>query len=199
MSKKNKRGRPRKFDENKVIDTAMQVFWREGYAAARLDDICQQTGLSKPSLYAAFGDKDQLYKKALAYYAMKFRYRVMNALESAENPQQAIINYFSEVASILTNKSLPSGCLRVNTTAECTSLKPELSDLARKQRENTRFAITSIISQANTDPVTAADIAELAVTLSDGLAAASKAGVATKQIKKTASHAAAAINFLQSE
>lgn len=198
MKQKNKRGRPRKFDEDTVIDIAMHVFWREGYGPTRLDDICQQTGLSKPSLYAAFGDKDKLYERALEYYAKRFRSRVMAAIGSAENPQQAVSKYFHEVASILTDNNLPPGCLRVNTTAECTQFKPQLSRLARKQRQQTREAIAFILSPVNANTTRVNDIAELVVTLSDGLAAAAKAGVTNRQIRITASQAAAAVNFLQS-
>jgi AcrR family transcriptional regulator len=59
------RGRPRSFDPDVVLEKAQAVFWNLGYAAASLDDIAAATGLNRPSLYAAFGDKHALYMAAL--------------------------------------------------------------------------------------------------------------------------------------
>ncbi len=59
------RGRPRSFDADVVLEKAREVFWNLGYAAASLDDIAAATGLNRPSLYAAFGDKHALYMAAL--------------------------------------------------------------------------------------------------------------------------------------
>lgn len=60
-----RRGRPRGFDEDEVLEKARGVFWTLGYAAASLDDLAAATGLNRPSLYAAFGDKHALYMRAL--------------------------------------------------------------------------------------------------------------------------------------
>jgi len=59
------RGRPRSFDPDAVLDKARAVFWNLGYAATSLDDLAAATGLNRPSLYAAFGDKHALYMAAL--------------------------------------------------------------------------------------------------------------------------------------
>ncbi|MCI4003466.1 TetR/AcrR family transcriptional regulator [Dickeya dianthicola] len=59
------RGRPRKFNEAEVVERARDVFWNYGYAASSLDDLAAATGLNRPSLYAAFGDKHALYLRAL--------------------------------------------------------------------------------------------------------------------------------------
>lgn len=59
------RGRPRSFDPDDVLDKARAVFWNLGYAATSLDDLAAATGLNRPSLYAAFGDKHALYMAAL--------------------------------------------------------------------------------------------------------------------------------------
>ena len=60
------RGRPRSFDPDQVLDRARAVFWNQGYAATSLDDLAAATGLNRPSLYAAFGDKRALYLAAMA-------------------------------------------------------------------------------------------------------------------------------------
>jgi len=69
MKTETKRGRPRKFDEDQVLDLIMQVFWRHGFAATSLDQIAAATGLNRPSLYAAFGSKKDMYLRVIDRFA----------------------------------------------------------------------------------------------------------------------------------
>jgi len=62
-------GRPRAFDVEKALRRAMQVFWRNGYLGTSLSDLTDAMGISRPSLYAAFGNKESLFRKALDHYA----------------------------------------------------------------------------------------------------------------------------------
>src|SRR5260221_10334031 len=62
------RGRPRAYDPQAALKRATDTFWKTGYAGTSLDDISAATGMNKPSLYAAFGDKHTLYLEALAHY-----------------------------------------------------------------------------------------------------------------------------------
>ena len=61
-------GRPREFDVDKALDLALQVFWRKGYEGASMADLTEAMGITKPSLYAAFGNKEELFRKALDRY-----------------------------------------------------------------------------------------------------------------------------------
>jgi AcrR family transcriptional regulator len=61
-------GRPREFDVDKALDLALQVFWRKGYEGASMADLTQTMGITKPSLYSAFGNKEELFRKALDRY-----------------------------------------------------------------------------------------------------------------------------------
>ena len=69
MKAESKRGRPRKFDEDITLDRIMLVFWQHGYAATSLDQIAEATGLNRPSLYAAFGSKKDMYLKVISRFA----------------------------------------------------------------------------------------------------------------------------------
>src|SRR6185312_6508146 len=64
-----KRGRPRAFDAERALDRALNVFWRKGYEGASLPELTKAMGINRPSLYAAFGNKEALFKKALDRYA----------------------------------------------------------------------------------------------------------------------------------
>src|SRR3954463_942914 len=66
---KPRRGRPRSFDTDRALDRALTVFWRKGYAGASLPDLTRAMGINRPSLYAAFGNKEALFRKAIDRYA----------------------------------------------------------------------------------------------------------------------------------
>src|SRR6185312_13908821 len=63
-----KRGRPRAFDAERALDKALRVFWRRGYEGASLPELTKAMGINRPSMYAAFGNKEQLFKKAVDRY-----------------------------------------------------------------------------------------------------------------------------------
>ena len=61
-------GRPRAFDVDKALDRALEVFWRKGYEGTSLPDLTEAMGINRPSLYAAFGNKESLFRKVLQRY-----------------------------------------------------------------------------------------------------------------------------------
>ncbi|HEX5959426.1 MAG TPA: helix-turn-helix domain-containing protein, partial [Hyphomicrobiaceae bacterium] len=63
------RGRPREFDTEKALDRALEVFWRKGYEGASISELTDAMGINRPSLYAAFGNKEDLFRKALDRYS----------------------------------------------------------------------------------------------------------------------------------
>jgi AcrR family transcriptional regulator len=63
------RGRPRAFDIERALDQALRVFWRHGYEGASLAELTAAMGINRPSLYAAFGNKEKLFRRALDHYA----------------------------------------------------------------------------------------------------------------------------------
>src|SRR3954451_10999173 len=63
-----KRGRPRAFDPDAALDAALAVFWRKGFEGTSLPDLTEAMGINRPSLYAAFGNKEELFRKALDRY-----------------------------------------------------------------------------------------------------------------------------------
>jgi AcrR family transcriptional regulator len=131
-------GKPQ-FDEGAVIAAAVQVFWRQGYAAASISDLTEATGLSRSSLYQRFGDKDGLFREALAAYLE----RVLRRMEAAQG-ETARARLDALLRAFLPSPSAPqrpNGCLISRGCAELAELSPEgrIAALTAAAREHEVF------------------------------------------------------------
>jgi TetR/AcrR family transcriptional regulator, transcriptional repressor for nem operon len=110
--------RPRTFDPDEALDAARDVFWKKGFQGTSLDDITAATGLAKPSLYAAFGDKNALFLKVLDRY---HDYIVANAermIGDGASPRQAIERWLTAFVPRCSGVRGSRGCLSVNTSTD---------------------------------------------------------------------------------
>ena len=108
-------GRPREFDEDDVLDCAMNAFWRKGYEATSMSDLCNCTGLHKGSLYQSFGDKHHLFMRSLENYADKQFSRVASVVHQSDSPLE---NIRAAVDKICDDAGSDKGCLMVNSLVE---------------------------------------------------------------------------------
>ena len=113
------RGRPRSFDAETVLDRAGEVFWRLGFQGASLAELTAATGLSKPSLYGAFGDKEALYLQCLRRYGAKQVALQTELLEQEPDGRKAIEGFMRQMVESQTDPAMPGGCFIVNGTADC--------------------------------------------------------------------------------
>jgi len=111
-------GRPRAFDAEKALDSAMQVFWRKGYLGASLSDLTDAMGINRPSLYAAFGNKKSLFCKALDRYAKGPSSYLGEALQEA-TARAVIERLLRGVVDLLTDPRTPPTCLWVHGALSC--------------------------------------------------------------------------------
>src|ERR1044071_7903937 len=111
-------GRPREFDVDKALDLALQVFWRKGYEGASMADLTETMGITKPSLYAAFGNKEELCRKALDRYVDGPGVYFQVAL--AKPTARAVVEHLLyESADAVTDPNHPPGCLAVQGALSC--------------------------------------------------------------------------------
>jgi TetR/AcrR family transcriptional regulator, transcriptional repressor for nem operon len=109
--------RPREFDEDAVLDAAVQCFWSRGYEATSVRDLIDKTGLTGASLYNAFGDKRALYQRALDHYveaSVADRIRRCEAME----PREAIGAFFGEIVKRSLSDREHKGCMLVNAALD---------------------------------------------------------------------------------
>ena len=113
------KGRPRAFDTEQALENAMMTFWKKGYQATSLDELTTSMGITRSSMYAAFGDKEQLFLKTIDFYQQRFSQRIGLALSEDIDTKSAIALMLQRTLELHTDPALPRGCFIVNSTLEC--------------------------------------------------------------------------------
>ncbi len=150
------RGRPRAFDRDQALARAMEVFWSKGFEAASLADLTKAMGINPPSLYAAFGDKENLFIEAVRRY----HETVQQSCPYAGEPtaRQAVERLLNELATLFTDRSHPAGCLAVMAmvTSSTTSarLQKHLAEERAQARARLRDRIHRGVKEGDLDPDT---------------------------------------------
>jgi len=117
MSGRKARGRPRSFDKDKMLQIILKEFWSKGFAATSLDDLSNATGLSRPSLYAAYGDKTSIFGAALEAFVARMKDHALPALHQADDLRTALLGFYDGALDVYYDGDTQSlGCL-VFTTA----------------------------------------------------------------------------------
>jgi AcrR family transcriptional regulator len=106
------KGRPREFNVDEALAAALRVFWRRGYEGASMAELTAEMGIGKPSLYAAFGNKEELFKKTLDLYERKKMSYISDALGEATS-RQMLRRLLTGALTMQTSGSDPKGCLDV--------------------------------------------------------------------------------------
>jgi AcrR family transcriptional regulator len=125
-------GRPRAFDTEKALDSALRVFWEKGYEGTSLSDLTEAMGINRPSLYAAFGDKEALFRKVVNRYCEGPAAYVREALK--EPTARAVVERLLRGAvDLLSDPNNPKGCLMVQGALSCgdraDAMRQELNSL----------------------------------------------------------------------
>ena len=182
------RGRPREFDPDKALAAALEIFWRRGYEGASLAELTEAMGITKPSLYACFGNKESLFRKALDLYERDKLCYVKTALE-APTAKGVAERLLRGAVALQCGSKDPKGCLGVissvaNTThAEC--IREEV--LAR--RASSERALVERFERARDDGdlapgIDPAALAGCLTTFMQGLAVQASAGVPASQLSQ---------------
>jgi AcrR family transcriptional regulator len=122
-----RRGRPRAYEPEVALARALDVFWKEGFAATSLDDLSAATGMNRPSLYGAFGDKRELYIKSYESYRNRARQR-MGEVFSVDLPLRQMLERIYGIAldMYLSGKDGPRGCFTVMTATSEAVFDPSI-------------------------------------------------------------------------
>lgn len=176
------KGRPREFDVDKALDAAVTVFWRKGFEAASLEDLTSAMGINRPSLYAAFGNKAELFQKVTDRYLQGAAHAVADAL--AQPRVRDAVRRLLGATLGHAQPARPRGCLLVSGALVCgDESEPIRRELARRRGE-IEFALRMRLIQAVSDGELRANadlnaLAKFIATFSHGLAVQQMSGAAT--------------------
>lgn len=134
------RGRPRSFDRQEALLRAMEVFWLKGYENASLADLTQAMGLNPPSLYAAFGSKEGLFREAVELYSGREGGGIWEHLETAPTAREAITRLLRASAEAFT-RGPSRGCMIVLAALEQQGSNPGVCDDLMNRRRANRLAL----------------------------------------------------------
>lgn len=193
------RGRPRKFDREEVLESAKRVFWQKGYEGAALSDLTSAMGLTPPSLYAAFGDKEGLFREAIERYVSNEGSEILGALATQPTARAAIAAMLEVAAHKFADPTSPGGCMltlsAINCTPEHADLKSEMT--ARRQMIRARLKTRLERAHAEGELVPDADVDDLAefyTAVMNGFCLRAKDGATAEKLIKTIDHALAAVD-----
>lgn len=128
------RGRPRAFDRALALRRAMEVFWEHGYEGTSLQALTSAMGINAPSLYAAFGGKEALFREAVALYSEQEGPLTRAALTEAPTAREAVARVLRDGAIAYTEPGRPSGCMIVLAATTYTPKTEGIRDFLAEQR-----------------------------------------------------------------
>jgi TetR/AcrR family transcriptional repressor of nem operon len=140
--------RPRAFDEKQVLNAVREQFWNAGYAATSLEHLMRVSGLGKGSLYAAFGDKRQLFLRALHSYTDDICGHLREALAAAPRAVDALRMLLEAPIGDPPGAGARRGCLLANSTCELGNADPEVLAHAHRTYETSTALIGDCVARA---------------------------------------------------
>lgn len=182
------RGRPREFDLDQALAAALRVFWSKGYEGASMTDLTEAMGVTKPSLYAAFGNKEALFRKALDLYeAEKMAYtQAAIAQPTARGVAEHLLRGALEIQ---TNTCDPRGCLSVISSTACGTEAESVKAEVIARRATLQTALVERFERAKRDGdlpahVDGAGVAAYIFAILQGMAIQSGAGASRVELER---------------
>ena len=183
-------GRPREFDVDQALESALTVFRQKGFEGTSLPDLTEAMGINRPSLYAAFGNKEELFRKALDRYTEKALAGMQEAL-AAPTARAAVEKLLCAVASGAACPKSPKGCLHVQGALSGSDDSRAIRDELAARRSHAEFLMRQrferAIAEGDLSPtVSAADLAAYVATVMQGMAVQSSSGASSDALRNIA-------------
>ncbi len=186
-------GRPRAFDYDEALEKAMHVFWRKGYEGTSMPDLTTAMGMNRPSIYSSFGNKEELFRKALDRYLEQAMTHFRASLDKP-TVREAVESFLMQSAGAFACKETPQGCMAVQGALACSDEAEAVKQEATRHREmivdvlRERFARGledgDLPSGTNID-----ELARFYTTVLNGMSVQSVGDVCCDDLKAIARHA----------
>lgn len=188
-------GRPRAFCPDHALEQAMQIFWKQGYEGTSLSDLTEVMGINRPSLYATYGNKEELFLKVLDRYSSGPVSFVFAALQ-APTARAVVDQILDGAVAMMSDPAQPRGCMAVQgilcSSAENDRVRQHA--IARRVEAQEKIRDRFLESQREGDlapTVDADDLARYLVVLVNGLSIQAVNGATGEELKRTAEFAKA--------
>jgi AcrR family transcriptional regulator len=181
-------GRPREFDVDQSLDRAVRVFWRQGYEGTSISELTEALGINRPSLYAAFGNKESLFRRALDRYAGRTARYGPESLE--QGSARAVVEHLLRGAvDATTGRGTPRGCLGVQgalvSSPDNDPVRRKLASWRRAGEAAVRARLVRAREEGDlpggADP---ADLARWITTVIQGIAVQAAGGASRRQLQR---------------
>lgn len=186
-------GRHREFDVNQALDAALAVFWRKGYEGASYTDLTQATGVERPGLYSAFGNKEALFRRALERYNEHYLAFFPAALLQPTSRKVAE-HILRGVAELNTRYQAHPGCLGIQGVLAGSDAAEPIRQALIEMRANGENSLRERFEQAKTEgdlpeSASCAALAAFVMAVTHGMAVQAKAGFSRETLKAVADQA----------
>ena len=183
---RRQRGRPPEFDHDEALEKALQVFWARGYEGASMAELTQAMGINRPSIYAAFGNKEALFRKALGKYVWGPAAYVAEALKEP-TARRVVEVFLTKSAELLTNKDNPCGCMIVQGALTCGQSAELIQQELIGYRKGYEQALRQRFEQAQAESdlpgeLNASDLAKYIATIHQGMSVQASSGTTKAEL-----------------
>lgn len=177
MRETNQVGRPREFQEDAALLKIMETFWRYGYEGTSLSALVDATQLKKGSLYAAFGDKHDMYRKALAHYEKEIVNPAAEFLSSGgAQSYTRIRDFLSAPIQAAWSDNDTRGCFLCNASADHADTDPETAQLVQRGFDKLETSMKTALVNLDFDTSEARQLARMLLTIYAGLRIMARSG-----------------------
>ena len=181
------KGRPREFDVDEALTAALRVFWRRGYEGASMAELTAEMGIAKPSLYAAFGNKEELFKKALDLYEREKMAYMAEALKEPTSRAMAA-KLLMGALEMQTSSCDPKGCLGVISAVACGPEATSIRECVIERQESVRRIVIARLEDYKKEGDLPSDIdtealARYMTAVLQGLSVQAGAGASKTELK----------------
>jgi TetR/AcrR family transcriptional repressor of nem operon len=139
--------RNKEFDEEELLEKAVNLFWRKGYNATSAQDLVDELKINRSSLYNTYTDKKTLFQKSLKKYQDQQTNAMITVLAKAKDPEKAIRKVFADLVKESKEDTVAKGCFMVNTAVELAGQDAEIGAIVHNNNKSVEDAFTTIIEK----------------------------------------------------
>lgn len=182
------RGRPRSFDRQKALQTAMRLFWARGYEAVSLSDLTEAMRIRAPSLYSAFGSKEGLFREAVALYAATEAAANDSSFAAAATAREALTALLHGTAARMVRPGEPVGCFVVLGALNCTAQNEGIVEFLRELRRQSTASLRERLERGRLEGDVSSDadldaLADYYSCVASGLSLLARDGAGPNQLR----------------